>query len=58
MRKEAAGTERQLRRAWQLAYQRNPTTEEAKLAEKLVANHGLRALCRALFNSNEFVIVD
>jgi hypothetical protein len=56
--KEAAGVERQVRRAWQLAYQRDPTTEEARLAKKLVANHGLRALCRTLFNSNEFVTVD
>jgi hypothetical protein len=56
--KEADGIDNQVRRAWQLAYQRNPTAEEAKLAAKLVADHGLKALCRALFNSNEFVTVE
>ncbi len=52
------GVEKQIQRAWQLAYQRNPTPEEANLAAKLVADHGLKALCRALFNSNEFVTVE
>ena len=56
--KEADGTDKQVQRAWQLAYQRNPTAEEVKLAVKLVADHGLKALCRALFNSNEFVTVE
>jgi hypothetical protein len=56
--KEADGIEKQVQRAWQLAYQRNPTAEEAKLAAKLVTDHGLKALCRTLFNSNEFVTVE
>jgi hypothetical protein len=57
--KEAPGdSAKQIRRAWQLAYQRDPTAEEAKLAAKLVADHGLRPLCRALFNSNEFLTVE
>jgi hypothetical protein len=56
--KEAAGADAQIRRAWQLAYGRAPTAEEAKLAAKLVADHGLKALCRVLLNSNEFVTVD
>ncbi len=56
--KEADGTESQIRRAWRLAYQRDPTAEETKLAAKLVADHGLKALCRVLFNSNEFVTVE
>lgn len=56
--KEADGVERQVRRAWQLAYQREPTADEAKLATKLVTDHGLKALCRVLFNSNEFVTVE
>jgi hypothetical protein len=56
--KEVEGVEKQIQRAWQLAYQRNPLPEEAKLAAKLVTDHGLRALCRALFNTNEFVTVD
>jgi hypothetical protein len=56
--KEADTPEKQVWRAWQLAYHRDPTPAEAKLASKLVADHGLKALCRALFNSNEFVTVE
>jgi hypothetical protein len=56
--KDADSGEKQIRRAWQLAYQRDPTAEEAKLAAKLVTDHGLPALCRVLFNSNEFVTVE
>jgi hypothetical protein len=56
--KDADTPEKQVRRAWQLAYQRDPTPGEAELAAKLVADHGLKALCRALFNSNEFVTVE
>jgi hypothetical protein len=55
--KEATGAEAQVRRAWQLAYQRDPTAEEMKLALGLVKEHGLKALSRVLFNSNEFVTV-
>ncbi len=49
---------KQVRRAWQLAYQREPTAQEAKLAETVAADHGLRAICRVLFNSNEFLTID
>ncbi len=55
---ESPEPEQQIRRAWQHIYQRDPSPEEAKLAAKLVADHGLKALCRALFNSNEFVTVE
>ncbi|MBX9627517.1 MAG: DUF1549 domain-containing protein [Gemmataceae bacterium] len=47
----------QVGRAWQLAFGRDPTPEERTAAEKLVAAHGLAALCRALFNANEFLVV-
>ncbi len=56
--KDTDGAEEQVRRAWQLVYGRDPTADEAKLATKLVADHGLKALCRVLFNSNEFVTVE
>ena len=57
--KEAPGDmSKQIRRAWQLAYQRDPTADEQTLAAKLAADHGLKAVCRALFNSNEFLTVD
>jgi mono/diheme cytochrome c family protein len=44
--------------AFQLAFQRSPTEKELGAAGKLVGEHGLIALCRALFNANEFVFVD
>ncbi|HEY1188698.1 MAG TPA: DUF1553 domain-containing protein [Gemmata sp.] len=56
--KDAEGAEKQVRRAWQLAYQRDPMPEELEIATKLVSDHGLKALCRVLFNSNEFVTAE
>lgn len=48
----------QLERAWQLAICRQPTQREAELSRTLIHQHGLPALCRGLFNSNEFVIIE
>jgi hypothetical protein len=48
----------QVARAFRLAFQREPTSAEAAAAAKLVREHGLAVLCRALFNANEFVIAD
>jgi hypothetical protein len=48
----------QVRRAFRLAFQREPAADEADAAAGLVRDHGLPALCRALFNANEFVFVD
>jgi hypothetical protein len=48
----------QVERAWWLAYGRPPTAQEIGLARPVVQQHGLFVLCRALFNSNEFVYVD
>ncbi len=47
----------QISRAWLLALQREPTAEELRETEPLVRNYGLEVLCRALFNSNEFLFV-
>jgi hypothetical protein len=49
---------RQVTRAWWLALGRDPDGEERRLAEALVAGHGLPALCRGLFNLTEFVVID
>ncbi|WP_442510361.1 DUF1553 domain-containing protein [Novipirellula sp. SH528] len=49
-------TRGQVTRAWQLAISRDPSVEERVLSEQLVRNHGLAALCRGLFNANEFVM--
>ena len=48
----------QVKRAFVLAFGRPPSVEEARLATDLVKHQGLFALCRSLFNSNEFVYVD
>ncbi|HSQ58381.1 MAG TPA: DUF1553 domain-containing protein, partial [Gemmata sp.] len=48
----------QVKRAFLLAFQREPTPKEQTAAEDLVREHGLPALCRALFNANEFVFVE
>ena len=55
-----AGTEAsvQVRRAFQLAFQREPGEKELSAAARLAAEHGLPAVCRALLNANEFLYVD
>ena len=47
----------QVRRAFALLYSREPEPEESRAATRLVREHGIRAFCRALFNSNEFIYV-
>ena len=44
--------------AYALAYGRSPDLDERELGESLVSEHGLAALCRVLFNSNEFVVIE
>ena len=48
----------QIRRAYRLAYGREPLPEELAAAQRVVVEHGLPVLVRAIFNSNEFVYVD
>ena len=48
---------RQIRRAYQLSLSREPTADEVSEAEPIVHTHGLATLCRALFNSNEFLFL-
>jgi hypothetical protein len=55
--KKEAGEDmaRQIQRAYQLALTREPTAEELNDTLPTVKKHGLATLCRALFNSNEFL---
>jgi hypothetical protein len=46
-----------VRRAFLLAFGREATEAEIAAATTLVADHGLPALCRALYNANEFLSV-
>lgn len=48
----------QVRRAFLLAFQREPSPDELKGALALAQSQNLAALCRVLFNANEFVHVD
>jgi len=50
--------DRQIRRAYWLAYGRAPKESEAVLAKSAIQKHGLAVLARAIFNSNEFLYVD
>ncbi|MSU50784.1 MAG: DUF1553 domain-containing protein [Opitutus sp.] len=47
----------QIRRAYQLALAREPGTDELRDTVPVVRQHGLAALGRALFNSNEFLFL-
>ena len=58
IRREAHSESTQIVWAYTLALGRPPTPAEADLARQAVAQHGLAVLCRALFNSNEFMYVD
>lgn len=57
--REEAGSDpaAQVKRAYLLAYGRPPEREEARDAREVVAAHGLTTLCRAIFNSNEFLFI-
>ncbi len=57
--KREAGDEatQQIRRAYQLTLSRDPSAEETRDAEPAVREFGLPTLCRALFNSNEFLFI-
>jgi hypothetical protein len=48
----------QIRRGFQLAWQREPAADELADCLGVVRQHGLTVLCRALLNSNEFLFID
>ncbi|MGV3659218.1 MAG: DUF1553 domain-containing protein [Prosthecobacter sp.] len=48
-------SEAQVKRAFQLAYNRDPNVEELGASQKLIAEHGLPMFCRALLNTSEFM---
>ena len=48
----------QATRVFQLALSRTPTQDESREIDRFVSEHGLEALCRVVFNSNEFIHVD
>ena len=44
-----------VRRAFRLSCSRAPEPDELAAAVRLAEEHGLKAVCRALFNTNEFL---
>jgi len=48
----------QTERAFLIAFGRRPSDQERAAATKLVEQHGLFVLCRALLNANEFVVIE
>ena len=54
---EPANATVQVAQAYQTAYGRNPDPDELRASRAFVEKHGLAALCRVIFNSNEFVHV-
>jgi hypothetical protein len=58
--REEAGKEPsdQVMRAYRLVFAREPTAEELNTANGFVGKRGLAALCRVMFNANEFLYVD
>jgi hypothetical protein len=56
VQREAGGNaQAQVHRAFLLAFGREASTEECEAAQKLADEYGLPALCRALYNANEFL---
>ena len=55
---EEPQTEKRIRRVVELVWLRSPSTAEQQAFERYVDSYGLAALCRVLFNSNEFLFVD
>ena len=54
-KQSGSDVEVQVRRAFQLVFQRDPDRAEADAASRLIREQGLRVFCRALLNANEFV---
>jgi hypothetical protein len=48
---------KQIKRAYLLALSRAPTADELRETEPIIRQHGIATLCRALFNSNEFLFI-
>jgi mono/diheme cytochrome c family protein len=49
---------RQVQRTFELTLQRSPDETEMAVCRRLIDEHGLASLCRALLNVNEFVYLD
>ncbi len=50
--------QQQVRRGFELCYSRAPSAEESSACATLIEQYGLRAFCRVLLNSNEFIYLN
>ena len=57
VKNETADPDSQLEQVWNLTVGRNPTANELSICRTTLQQHGLITVCRALFNSNEFLFV-
>jgi hypothetical protein len=48
----------QIRRAYALAFSRQPDASELEFGQKFAAQHGMAQLCLVLFNASEFLYID
>jgi hypothetical protein len=48
----------QVERLYEVAYGRRPTSSEREACRDVAELHGLDAVCRAIFNSNEFLFIE
>ena len=59
LRREAGDdTTAQVRRAYALAFARQPTPQKIASGQRFIADHGLTQFCVVLFNASEFMFVD
>ena len=56
--KEADSDSGQVERAFRIVFGRPPTERQSEAARRLLADHGLAAFCRAMFNAGEFVTLE
>jgi hypothetical protein len=56
-REQGEDVAKQVRRAFALAFEREPSEDELSVSTKFVQAEGLPLFCRALLNANEFVYV-
>ncbi len=59
VRNQSAGDiDHQVTLSWHHVLGRSPSAQEKRRSVRLVRDHGLPLLCRVLFNSNEFLLID
>ena len=58
IQRETADVDRQVRRAFELCFQRAPVADELSGARAILTGQGLFQLCRMLMNANEFAYLD